>query len=101
MKKYKHTAIVGIFDRFHEGHKFVIKEAFKNGETVHMLFLNTGDKFTHPDKTIDLVESFDKRQKAVKEFVDGLGEGDRIKYYGQKEWIGLPPVFGWSILSHL
>jgi cytidyltransferase-like protein len=94
----KNIAIVGIFDRFHEGHKYAIKEALNRGETLHILFLHTGDKFTHPDKRVDLVEPFEKRIKNVKDFIKSLEKEDKVKYYGEDGRIGLPPVFGWEVL---
>lgn len=90
--------MAGIFDRFHDGHKEAIKEALKLGETVHILFLHTGDEFTHPDKTIELVEPFEIRIEKVKTFVKELDAEKRIKYYGEEKVVGLPPVFGFTVL---
>jgi cytidyltransferase-like protein len=94
----KNIAIAGIFDRFHAGHKHSIKLAFEKGEIVHLILVNAGDQYTHPNKLIEMVEPYEERKKKVMDFIKELGVEDRLRFYGAPDALGIAPIFGWTAL---
>jgi len=64
-KQYKKVAVGGTFDRFHNGHKKMLNEAFNKGEIVVIGI--TSDTFA--EKKVN-VESCKKRTETLRRFVE-------------------------------
>ena len=73
MKKYKLAACGGTFDLFHKGHRDFLLYVLKSSEKIVVGI--TSDQFVHNKKNY---ESYEKRKKSVKEFLDSQDARDEI-----------------------
>jgi pantetheine-phosphate adenylyltransferase len=64
-----HIFVAGTFDRFHDGHKYLLNEAIKRGEKVTIGV--TSDLFVKTYKHIPNAESFPVRKQRIEEWGNG------------------------------
>ncbi|MHA1821660.1 MAG: pantetheine-phosphate adenylyltransferase [Promethearchaeota archaeon] len=62
----------GTFDRLHEGHKLLLKTAFKLGKKVAIAL--TTDEMLKDKEYRDLIEPFEVRKEHILEYIKSLGD---------------------------
>jgi cytidyltransferase-like protein len=65
MKGYSWVAVFGVFDVFHEGHRFFLKEAAKHAEKI--LVVLASDQYVEGFKGVDHLHNQQERKKAIEE----------------------------------
>ncbi|RJQ36050.1 DUF359 domain-containing protein [Candidatus Microgenomates bacterium] len=96
MKKYNLLVCGGTFDHLHIGHKEFIRFALNNGEKI--IVGVTSDKYVKKIVTKgnkEAIESFQKRKKALKFFLDQEKATDRVKI------IKIEDVFGETLSTDI
>lgn len=79
-KQFKIAGIVGMFDRLHDGHKFLIRQALEYADTVNCFIF---DKSTAhiPKAALDELQPYEERIQKVKDYVKEIGASDRFNFY--------------------
>jgi cytidyltransferase-like protein len=86
--KYKHAALGGTFDYFHEGHRKLIDAAFHNAEKVSIGI--TSNEFAHKMKPHQAIQKYEDRVQDVREYL-------KLKDYLSRSSISkLTDPFGFS-----
>jgi phosphopantetheine adenylyltransferase/uncharacterized protein (UPF0218 family) len=76
MKKYKYSILGGTFDRFHSGHKALIKAACLQSEKVDIGI--TIEKFYKNKVLAHIIEPYTDRESAVKNFLEQNGFKEKV-----------------------
>ena len=88
--KYRHAILGGTFDRFHDGHKHFISQAFENAEKVTVGIV-TSDKLLKDKPLFSLVQSYDARERGVIDFLKSEG------FMSRANTITIHDVYGTSL----
>ena len=94
---FKNVALGGVFDRFHEGHKYIIKQAIDRGEKVHIILIKSGDEATHPEKDTESIQPFEVRKEAIVHYLKEADPKKKVSLKLSPEGIGIPPFLAWDI----
>lgn len=72
---YKKVIFAGTFDHLHEGHKYLLRTAFKLGKWVGIGI--TTDQMLSGKTDPDKIQTFEERRMSVLEFLKTEGRSDR------------------------
>ncbi|MFH1125593.1 MAG: pantetheine-phosphate adenylyltransferase [Candidatus Altiarchaeota archaeon] len=72
---FKKAVVGGTFDRFHMGHKEILKKAFNIADSV--VIGMTSDEFANRFRSFETL-SYEKREKIVEGYVKTMGKGYNI-----------------------
>lgn len=79
-RKYKRLAVVGEWDRFHNGHRTLIRKALELSDKITLIIYEFTLAHSEAEAYVDLIEAYDKRAYNVKTFIKKLGYEDRVTY---------------------
>lgn len=87
MQQYSHVCLGGTFDHLHAGHQRILDFAFHVGE--HVSIGISTDGFVHHKKLSNVLQSFDIREEAVREYIYQNSWGDRLSIFPLDDIYGI------------
>jgi pantetheine-phosphate adenylyltransferase len=77
--QYNKVVFAGTFDHLHEGHKHIIRQAFRLSKTVSLGL--TTDQMLAYKSDRKLIQSFDQRLAGIKEFIQSEFDMERASIF--------------------
>lgn len=80
-RTYRRLIVVGEWDRFHKGHKELIRKAFELSDHINLVIYEFTLAHSEAESYLDLIQPYTVRAGNVKQFIDDLGCNNRVTYF--------------------